>query len=99
MPKKAGEKMLELFRIYGRIDLKGGNEASRNIDNIESGAKRATKGIRDFVRGVGKVAAGIGLFKIVSGAIDAVRQSIDGAISRYDTLKHFPRVKIGRAHV
>ncbi|MCM3739239.1 tape measure protein [Oceanobacillus luteolus] len=84
--------MLELFRIYGKIDLQGGDEANRSIDNIDGGARRATKGIKNFVAGVGKVAAGIGVFKVFSAAVDMVRNSIDGAISRYDTLNSFPRV-------
>src|SRR5690625_615001 len=84
--------MLELFRIYGTIELKGADDADRQLDNIDRKAKGATGGVKGFVKGVGKVAAGIGIFTLVSKAIDTVKQSMDGAIARYDTLNNFPRV-------
>ena len=42
--------------------------------------------------GIGKIATALGLVKIASVAINMVKQSLDGAISRYDTLNNFPRV-------
>lgn len=84
--------ILELFRIYGTIELEGVDKANRDLDNVDNKAKGITGGIKNFAKGVGKVAAGIGVFALVSKAIDTVKQSMDGAIDRYDTLNNFPRV-------
>lgn len=84
--------MLEAFRIYGAIDLKGGDKVNRELDQIDGKAKGVTAGIGKFARGIGQVAAGIGVFALVSKGIDMIRQSMDGAIDRYDTLNNFPRV-------
>jgi len=84
--------MLELFRIYGTIELKGADKASNDLDRVDGKAKGIVGGIKDFAKGVGKIAAGIGVFALVGKAIDTVKQSLDGAIDRYDTLNNFPRV-------
>lgn len=41
---------------------------------------------------VGKLVKALGLVALASQGIDLVRQSLDGAIDRYDTLNNFPRV-------
>lgn len=84
--------MLELFRIYGTIELKGADKTSKDLDRVDGKAKGIVGGIKDFAKGVGKIAAGIGVFALVGKAIDTVKQSLDGAIDRYDTLNNFPRV-------
>lgn len=84
--------MLELFRIYGTIELKGADKASNDLDRVDGKAKGIVGGIKDFTKGVGKIAAGIGVFALVGKAIDTVKQSLDAAINRYDTLNNFPRV-------
>jgi len=84
--------MLEVFRIYGTVELKGADQANKDIDEFNNKGRSASRGLGDFVRGMGKVAAGIGVFALVRKGIDMVKQSMDGAISRYDTLNNFPRV-------
>ncbi len=42
--------------------------------------------------GIGKIASALGLVYIAKKGIDLVRDSLDGAIDRYDTLNQFPRV-------
>lgn len=42
--------------------------------------------------GVGKIATALGLVYVAKKGIDLVRDSLDGAIDRYDTLNQFPRV-------
>lgn len=41
---------------------------------------------------VGKIAAGLGVFKLASAAMGQFSQSMQAAVSRYDTLNQFPRV-------
>src|SRR5690625_3460907 len=84
--------MLEVFRIYGTVELKGADQANKDIDEFNNKGRSASRGLGDFVRGMGKVAAGIGVFALVRKGIDMVKNSLDGAIDRYDTLNNFPRV-------
>lgn len=42
--------------------------------------------------GIGKIAASLGLVKLASSAINVLKSSLDGAISRYDTMNNFPKV-------
>ena len=42
--------------------------------------------------GVGKIAGAIGVTKLVSAGFNAIRSSVDDAVSRVDTLNQFPRV-------
>src|SRR5690625_4159745 len=41
---------------------------------------------------VGKLAASLGLVGLAYKGINMVKESLDGAIDRYDTLNNFPRV-------
>ncbi|AEU39862.1 Phage tail length tape-measure protein [Lactococcus cremoris subsp. cremoris A76] len=38
------------------------------------------------------IANGVGVFKLVESAVGLVRNSLDGAIDRFDTLKNYPKV-------
>lgn len=74
----------ELFSIYGTLGLKD--------DGFEKGIDDATnagKGFGSSVKGIISTVAGL---KVVSAAFDLIKGSIDGAISRYDTLVSFPKV-------
>lgn len=84
--------MLEAFRIYGKIDLEGGPEANRELDRIDSKGRSAASSIGNFARGIGKVAAGIGVFALLRKGVDLVRDSIGGAFERIDTMEQFERV-------
>lgn len=42
--------------------------------------------------GIGKIVTALGLTALASKGIDMIKQSLDGAITRYDTLNQFPRV-------
>lgn len=71
-------------------------EAQKSVSGATSGMttafKGATSGVGSFVTGVGKIATGIGVAKAVSGAFNLIKGSIDGAVSRVDTLNQFPKV-------
>src|SRR5690606_34469996 len=58
---------------------------NKSLDGMTGSAKSAAKRI-------GEIAAALGLVGLARKAIDMVKRSIDGAISRYDTLNNFPRV-------
>lgn len=69
----------------------------------ENGAVKGIKGLEESLGGVGEKAksvggsfkgmlAGLGVFKLVSGAVSLVSDSIGGAIKRFDTLNNSTRV-------
>ena len=56
-----------------------------NIDGIGKSGERAGLGI-------GKMVTALGLVKVASAALGVVKSSLDGAISRFDTMQKFPKV-------
>lgn len=63
-----------------------------SMKNAEKRIKDTSKGLGGFAKGVAKVAGGIGVFKLIDKGFSMIKGSIDGAISRVDTLKQFPKV-------
>jgi len=63
------------------------NGALGSLSGIEPASNRATSSIL-------KIATGIGVFKAVSAATNMLKNSIDGAVSRYDTLNRFPKMLV-----
>src|SRR5690625_715159 len=55
------------------------------LSGIAGAAKRG-------IASVGKLATALGVVALAYKGIDMVKQSLDGAIDRYDTLNNFPRV-------
>lgn len=50
-------------------------------------------GLNDSLLGsMKRIAGGIGIYKLASTAIGAIKGSLDGAISRFDTLNNYPKV-------
>lgn len=64
---------------------KGVANLDKSLNGISGAGKRAAAGIKEIVTSLGLVA-------LATKAIDMVKNSLDGAISRYDTLNNFPRV-------
>lgn len=85
--------MGEIFRLFGTIGVDT-SEAERGIDSVTGKAKKSGQGIfgafTSLAKGIGKIAAGIGLFKLVDKGINMITSSIGGAIARVDTLNTFP---------
>lgn len=55
------------------------------LDKMKGTTQRAGSTIKSIV-------AGLGITKLISSAMSTITGSIDGAISRYDTLNQFPKV-------
>ena len=66
--------------------------ATKSMDGIGRASKKSTGGLKSFLGGVGKIAGAIGVTKLVSAGFNAIRSSVDGAVSRVDTLNQFPKV-------
>lgn len=59
--------------------------ADKSLNNFDSNAKKAGTSVLD-------IAKGVGVFKLVDSAIGMVKNSMDGAINRFDTLNKYPVV-------
>ena len=64
---------------------KGVKSVDKKLGGIISTSKRAAASI-------GKIVTALGLFTVGARAVDTLTRSLDGAISRYDTLNTFPKV-------
>lgn len=65
-----------------KIDKDGFNKGLKNIqDSVKSGGTK-----------IKNIVSALGITKLVSTAISTINNSIDGAVSRIDTLNNFPKV-------
>ena len=78
-------------RIVIDVILDDGSVA-RGVGNINNQLGGLNEGGQRASLGIGKIVTALGLVAVASKAIDMVKSSLDGAISRYDTLNAFPRV-------
>lgn len=61
------------------------NGFEKGLKNLENSVKTSSSGIKNIV-------TALGIDKIVSSAFNIVSNSVDGAISRLDTLNNYPKV-------
>ncbi|MCJ7839984.1 tape measure protein [Lederbergia sp. NSJ-179] len=87
--------MGEIFKLFGTIGVDT-SEAEQGIDSVTGKAKKSGSGIfgafTKAAAGIGKIAAGIGVFKLIDKGMNMIVSSTGRAISRVDTLKQFPKV-------
>lgn len=79
-----GKVVIDVILDDGTV-AKGVTNIDKRMGGLGGTAKRAAMGI-------GQIATALGVVGLASKAIDMVTRSIDGAISRYDTLNNFPSV-------
>jgi len=79
-----GKVVIDVILDDGTV-AKGVANLDKQLGGLTGAGKRAAVGIKE-------IATSLGLVALASKAINMVKQSIDGAISRYDTLNNFPRV-------
>lgn len=61
------------------------NAATKSLEGLESQGEKSRSSIMD-------IAAGQGVFKLVSKGVSALASSLDGAIDRFDTMNRFPKI-------
>ena len=61
------------------------NGFEKGLKNLENSVKTSSSGIKNIV-------TALGIDKIVSSAFNIISNSVDGAISRLDTLNNYPKV-------
>lgn len=79
-----GKVVIDVILDDGTV-AKGVANIDKQLGGLTGAGKRAAAGIKEIVTSLGLVA-------LASKAINMVKSSLDGAISRYDTLNNFPRV-------
>lgn len=79
-----GSVKIEVILDDSKVDG-GVKKLEGRLGGIGGAAKRG-------IATVGKLAGALGLVALAGKGIDMVKQSLDGAIDRYDTLNNFPRV-------
>lgn len=82
-----------ILRASGAKEFSNAFEnAAENVKDFESSAKKATGGMNNMMSGVGKIVAGIGITKALSAGFNLVKNSVGGAVERFDTLERYPKV-------
>ncbi|EPM8068590.1 tape measure protein [Enterococcus faecium] len=71
--------------IAVEVDGKGVTVLNKNLNQLEKNSNRAGASIKDLVTSVG-------LVKVASAAFNVLNNSLDAAISRFDTMQKFPKV-------
>lgn len=79
-----GKVVIDVILNDGQV-AKGVVNVDKKLGGLAGAGRRAAVGIKEIATSLGLVAA-------ASKAIDMVKNALDGAIDRYDTLNNFPRV-------
>lgn len=58
---------------------------NKDLDNVGKTGQKASSGLKT-------IATSLGLVKVASAALNVMKQSLDAAIDRFDTMKKFPKV-------
>src|SRR5699024_8043627 len=74
-----------VIRIKIDVDGKELELTNKDLDNVEKSSHKAGAGVKKFATSLGLVAIGAMAFKIL-------KDSMDDAINRFDTLNKFPKV-------
>lgn len=83
--------MTEQYSVEAVLSARDGgfsnsmNSAVKSIGNLDSGSKAATKSIAS-------VAIGMGAVQVASKVFSVLANSMDSAISRFDTMQRYPKV-------
>ncbi|MEG0286023.1 MAG: tape measure protein [Vagococcus sp.] len=67
------------------VDGKPLNDTADDMDNFDRKTQKGEKSVKDFV-------VALGLVKVAAKVFNILSSSMDGAISRFDTIEKFPKV-------
>lgn len=73
-------------------ELKEIPNAGQGIDGISNDIKSVDDSSQKAGKSIKEIAVGLGLVKLASSAINVLKNALDGAITRFDTMNQFPRV-------
>lgn len=81
-----------ILSVYDKSFTSGMNKALSTIENVVKRTNKAAGSVNKLTTSFKSTAAAIGVMQVASKAVDMLAGSLDGAISRYDTLNRFPKV-------
>ena len=79
----------------GRVEIDvilDDGRVGKGVANVDKKLGGITKTSQRAAAGIGKIVTALGLFSVGAKAVDTLTRSLDGAITRYDTLNTFPKV-------
>lgn len=79
-----GRVVIEIELNDGQV-IKGVANIDKQLQGIDPSAQKATRSVKDMV-------TALGLVKLASAGFDLLKQSMDAAISRFDTMNRYPKV-------
>ncbi|MHC5227581.1 tape measure protein [Enterococcus sp. LJL99] len=79
-----GRVVIEIELNDGQV-IKGVANVDKQLQGIDPSAQKATRSVKDMV-------TALGLVKLASAGFDLLKQSMDAAISRFDTMNRYPKV-------
>lgn len=81
-----------ILSVYDKSFTSGMNKALSTIENVVKRTNKAAGSVNKLTSSFKSTAAAIGVMQVASKAVNMLTGSLDGAISRYDTLNRFPKV-------
>lgn len=81
-----------ILSVYDKSFTSGMNKALSTIENVVKRTNKAAGSVNKLTSSFKSTAAAIGVMQVASRAVNMLTGSLDGAISRYDTLNRFPKV-------
>ncbi|MCW6682078.1 tape measure protein [Aerococcaceae bacterium NML160702] len=74
------------------VDGKGLEQAKSQADGLGKELDETAKSAQHASTGIKQIVTSLGLVQVASKALSMIKESLDGAIARYDTLSKFPRM-------
>ena len=78
-------------KVRIEVDLDSKN-ADKSVDELDGKLKGLDGAGSKGAIGIGKIVTSLGLMKLASSAVNILKSSLDGAITRYDTMNNFPKI-------
>jgi tape measure domain-containing protein len=83
---------MESYSVEAVLKASGASQFSKAFQNATKSVEGVDKSVKNATISIGTMLKAIAGSAVVMGAFNGIRNSIDGAISRFDTLNTFPSV-------
>src|SRR5690606_11148291 len=83
---------MESYSVEAVLKASGASQFSKAFQNASKSVQGVDKSVKNATISIGTMLKAIAGSAAVIGAFNGIRNSVDGAISRFDTLNTFPSV-------
>ena len=83
---------MQSYSVEAVLKASGASQFSKAFQNATKSVEGVGKSVKNATISIGTMLKAIAGSAVVIGAFNGIRNSIDGAVSRFDTLNNFPRV-------